>query len=188
MKLSSLLLLGTVTLSACAGLSYVQPTSGDRARVRFVTDTSGVSVLRTYQGLDCTGSEQEWMRLRRGVLLTSSVTRLGMPLWDYEEKAAKEVYVATAQPLTAIFWGTAVETSGSTRTSYQCGVPFTTTFESGKDYEVKYSWHRTACTLTVSEIVAKGQSHEFRQIASFSNRVENPNSQCLAQFKRFRLD
>ena len=170
--------------SGCAGLSYDQPTTGDRARVRFVTDTTGVTVLRTYEGDDCAGTEKEWMRLKRGVMYTSSVTRLGMPLWDYEEKAAKEVYVASAKPLNAIFWGTLYEG----RWHYQCGVPITANFDAGKDYEIKYSWHPSMCRAVLYEIVQKGDQHELLKIKEFSNRSTTLRSGCLAQFKRFRLD
>lgn len=174
-----------VSLSGCAALTYVEPQTGSRARVRFVTDTVSPSVLRVYDGDDCSGAEQEWMRLRVGVLLTGSVKRLGMPLWSYHDNAAKEVYVSTNKPITAIFWGT--ESAGNY--FYQCGVPFKASFQEGKDYEVKYRWDRTQCTVSFAEIVErKPGEYSSQEIASFNNRVTDKSSGCLQQFKRFRLD
>jgi hypothetical protein len=173
----------------CASLTYVEPTTGNRARVRFVTDSEAPSVLRVYEGSDCSGKEQEWMRLRVGVLLRGSVKRLGMPLWNYHDNAAKEVYVSTEKPLTAIFWGTEVAGDYQYQYHYQCGVPVTASFQQDKDYEVKYVWNRTACTVLLSEITA-GSAGEYslQPIRQFNNKVTDETSGCAKQFNRFRLD
>jgi hypothetical protein len=174
-----------LSLLGCSSLTYEEPQTGSRARVRFVTDTESPSVLRVYDGADCSGTEHEWMRLRVGVLLRGSSKRLGMPLWSYHDNAAKEVYVSTNSPLTAIFWGT--ESAGNY--FYQCGVPFTASFQEDKDYEVKYRWDRSQCIVTLSEIVKKSANEYVAQeVAQFNNKVTNKSSGCYKQFTRFRLD
>lgn len=174
-----------ISLSGCASLTYVEPQTGDRARVRFATDTVSPTVLRVYDGEDCSGDEHEWMRLRVGVLVTGSLKRLGMPLWNYHDNAAKEVYVSSDKPISAIFWGT--EIAGNYH--YQCGVPFSTSFQKDKDYEVKYIWGRTSCAVSVAEITADSPGqYSLRLISNFNSKVANIESGCYKQFKRFRLD
>jgi hypothetical protein len=46
-------------------------------------------------------NETEWMRLRDGYLTNSQPKKLGMPLWNYHENAAKEVYVEANKKLHA---------------------------------------------------------------------------------------
>jgi hypothetical protein len=174
-----------LSLSGCAALTYDEPQTGSRARVRFVTDGKDPSVLTVYDGDDCSGEERHWMILRNGVLLTSSLKRLGMPLWNYHDNAAKEVYVSTDKPLTAIFWGG--ESVGNYY-HYSCAVPFTARFKEGKDYEVKYRWDRTKCTVSLYEIVErKPKEYMAQEIASFNNKVKDKFSGCYKQFKRPRF-
>jgi hypothetical protein len=185
----SLLISITIFVAGCAGLTYVEPTVGDRARVRFVTESPDPTVLRVYDGPDCSGEEHEWMRLRVGTLLTSSPKRLGMPLWNYHENAAKEVYVHTDKPMTAIFWGTELAMGYGGGMHYSCGVPFTAAFQKGKDYEVKLVWNRTACDVVFSEITPEdGGSHSFKVLKKFTNSASENTQGCLKHFKRFRLD
>lgn len=178
-----------ILATGCAGLTYVEPSTGDRARVRFVTESPDPTVLRVFDGPDCAGAEHEWMRLRVGPLLTSSPKRLGMPLWNYHENAAKEVYVYADKPMTAIFWGTELAKHYGGGTHYSCAVPFTVAFEKDKDYEVKLVWDRNACSVVFSEIKAEdGASHSFKVLESFTNRATNNTLRCVKQFTRFRLD
>lgn len=129
------------------------------------------------------------MRLRVGILLTSTPKRLGMPLWNYHENAAKEVYVSADKPITAIFWGTEVAKNFGGQTHHACGVPFTATFQKDKDYEVKLVWNRTTCSVVFSEIGSvDGGSYSFKVLERFTNRTTDNTRGCLKQFKRFRLD
>lgn len=184
-----LLIIIPIFAAGCAGLTYVEPTAGDRARVRFVTESPDPTVLRVYDDPDCAGTEHEWMRLRVGPLLTSSPKRLGMPLWNYHENAAKEVYVSVDKPITAIFWGTEVAMGYGRGTHYSCGVPFTAAFQKGKDYEVKLVWDRTACNVVFSEIKPEADgSYSFKALERFTNRATEKTQGCVKQFTRFRLD
>jgi hypothetical protein len=172
-------------VAGCASYSYVEPTSGNRARVRFVTDTVSPSTLKVYDGPDCSGAEHEWMRLRVGPLITGSLKRLGMPLWNYHDNAAKEVYVATDKPLSAIFWGT--ENAGTME--YSCGVPFFATLQKDKDYEIRYRWARRECTVSLFEIRnATTGEPVFLEIAHYNNKVLPKWDGCYKAFHRFRLD
>ena len=176
-------------LYGCASLTYVEPTSGDRARVRFVTDTSFPIILRVYDRPDCSGNEYEWMRLRNGYVVNSSPKRLGMPLWNYHENAAKEVYVAVGKPLTGIFFGYEQLSALGVKHFYECGVYFNVEFQNYKDYEVSFEWKRTECFVTVSEIQAQPSgTYSFLTVAKFDSKVTSANRSCLKLFKRLRLD
>ncbi|MDD2989679.1 MAG: hypothetical protein PHI64_12050 [Zoogloea sp.] len=175
----------TLSLSGCAALTYTEPQTGSRARVRFVTDTASPSVLKVYDGDDCSGAEHEWMRLRVGALLRGSVKRLGMPLWNYHDNAAKEVYVSNDKPLYAMFWGNEIEGS----IHYQCGVPLKIQFQENKDYEVRYRWNRSQCTVIFSEILKNDAGEHFAQEKEiFNNKTTAKDSGCQKQFTRLRFD
>jgi hypothetical protein len=182
-----LLRLFSITLaiftSACSTLLYQEPTTGSRARVRFVSDSEQISVLRTYEDKNCTTNESEWMRLANHALLNSHPKRLGMPLWNYHDNAAKEVYVEANKSIYALFTGG--KRSGAT--NYSCGVPFWYSFEDGADYEVRFRWAAYGCRVTVAKIDDGSTEPEFLEQASFSNRVNEENKGCLAAFKKQRL-
>ena len=182
MRLALLLALAPV-LAACSTLNYQEPTSGPRARVRFVTDTTDITVVRSYGDLDCSTDEQEWMRLRKGVLLNSSPKQLGIPLWPNEPNAAKEVYVQAGKPLSVMFYGS--ERVGTTL--HTCGVPIFFTFEEGRDYEVRYHQLSPQCDVSVSQVVGDPAGAVKKRLAEFSNRVTAQNTGCLAAFKKTRL-
>jgi hypothetical protein len=138
-------------LAGCISmLTYNEPDSGPRARVRFVTSTGMVTVLRSYADAQCSQGEAEMMRLRRGVLLNSAPKRLGMPLWAYDDNAAKEVYVSAATTFHGMF-----QSAGRTSPlggRKRCGIPFSIDLGTGQDYEFYFDYER--CSLVASEIVA----------------------------------
>ena len=144
----------TLTVLVLAGcismLTYKEPSSGPRARVRFVTSTELGTVLRSYADAQCSQGGEEMMRLRRGPLLPSAPTRLGMPLWAYHDNAAKEVYVSVATTFHGMF-----QSAGRTSPlggRQRCGIPFSIELGTGKDYEFYFDFER--CSLVASEIVA----------------------------------
>jgi hypothetical protein len=173
------IVLAALSLAGCATLSYQEPTQGPRARVRFVTNTGAIAILRVYDDANCTQNEAEWMRLRVGNILGSTPKKLGMPLWDYHDNAAKEIYVQAGKPVHALF-------SGS-EANYQCGVPFSFTFQDSNDYEVKYQLDGLACSVTVAQLVRKGDGWSASQLGKFYNVVTEANRGCLAQFKKTRM-
>lgn len=169
--------------SACSTLSYQEPAAGPRARVRFVTDSNEISVLRTYGDKNCSTHESEWIRLRNGMLINSSPKRLGMPLWNYHDNAAKEVYVEANKQIYALFQG------GETTSVkvYLCGTPFWYSFDDGADYEVRFKWAPQECRVTVARIADGPTGPELREQAAFSNQLNEENKGCLAAFKKPRL-
>lgn len=172
-------------LAGCAALSYQEPLQGARARVRFVTDATGVTVLRAYSDTGCTQNEAEWMRLRHGPLATSRLKTLGMPLWNHHENAAKEVYVDASQRMNGMFFGHQAIGIG---VIHQCGVPFSFPFEANRDYEVKYHFVPRQCHVVISEIVPNGNAWAYKRLARFDNRTDQQTQGCYEQFKRLRWD
>jgi hypothetical protein len=190
-------LLGLVTVSlrlaGCATLSYQEPAAGSRARVRFVTGPSGITLLRTYDDVNCGGNEVEWMRLRDGFLLNSAPKRLGMPLFSYHQNAAKEVYVRSGKPVYGLFIGSETQYNFSTpRTyilptpsTYICAVPFSHTFLENSDYEVLFEWSRFDCRVRIFEIVQdETGDHMLKEAADFDNKITEGNRGCVARLKK----
>jgi hypothetical protein len=178
-----LLALASFGFGGCASIVYVEPTQGDRARVRFATSTTAVTVLRSYDDRACSTNEQEWMRLRNGYLVSSSPKRLGIPLWAHHENAAKEVHVNATKPQTLMFFGS--ETVGTT--IYSCGVPLTYKFEKNRDYEVDYVMKAPSCQATIYEISSKEGGGVRTALSTFTNRTSPETATCLDQFKKTRL-
>lgn len=167
---------------AAPSLTYVEPTQGERARVRLATGTSGVTVVRGYDDSGCRTNEKEWMRLIRGQvpLIESAPRRLGLPGWYHHQNAAKEVYVDASRPQTLMFIGN--ETSGVT--NHRCGVPLTVKFENGRDYEVSYHLGPPNCSVTVYQLNAKEPVRTV--LRTFDNRISDETAVCLDQFKKMR--
>jgi hypothetical protein len=183
MRIQVFTIAASLSVAACSTLTYQEPTSGQRARVRFVTDSNEVSVLRTYGDGNCATNEVEWLRLRNGPLLNSSPRRLGMPLWSYHANAAKEVYVETNKKIYGIFQGgeyTGVRT-------YLCGTPFSYSFQENSDYEVRFKWAPKECRVTVSQVADNQKGFELQELATFSNQATEANKGCLAAFNKPRL-
>jgi hypothetical protein len=185
MRLQLFTIAVSLSVAACSTLTYQEPTSGQRARVRFVTDSdsSVVSVLRTYSDENCANNEADWMKLRNGQLLNSSPRRLGIPLWSYHENAGKEVYVEANKEIHGLFHGNEIFGGGT----YSCGVPFSSSFKEHSDYEVRFKWAPKACRVTISQVVSSPKGFELRELATFSNQATEVNKGCLAAFRKLRL-
>lgn len=179
-------------LAGCSALKYREPTEGPRARVRFTADTDDNSLLLAYDAAGCTTHEQEWMRLRVGVHVLSSPKRMGMPLWEHHDNAAKEVHVDASKPLHAMFVGGSHVTRPGTATHhasisvYSCGVAFTYAFEADKDYQVSFNWHPQRCTVTVSELVRQDDGYARVTREVFDNQLAEQNQGCMARFHKWR--
>jgi hypothetical protein len=180
---NALVMLTVLWLAGCASVSYQEPTQGPRARVRFVTTSSQITVLRAYDDVNCAQNEAEWMRLRVGFLVNSSPKTLGIPLSNYHENSAKENYVEANKRIHAMFFGG--ETVGAT--TYSCGTPFSFSFSENSDYEVRFQWDPNQCRVTISQLVRKEDSWSLAEVARFDNRANALNRGCLAQFRKTRL-
>lgn len=183
MRFTFVTILATLSITACSTLTYQEPRTGPLARVRFVTDSNEISVLRTYGDKDCSTNEVEWLRLRNGMLVNSSPKRLGMPLWNYHDNAAKEIFVEANKQIYGLFQG------GETTALkfYLCGTPFSYSFQEGADYEVRFKWAPKECRVTVAQIVDGSNGMELRELAAFSNQINETNKGCLTAFKKPRL-
>ena len=196
MRWSPGFLISLFLLMSCSALRYEEPTSGLRARVRFVTDTKDLAILRSYDDIGCSQNETEWMRLRNGPLITSTKKSLGMPLWKYNDNAAKEVYVEAGRQFNWFFTSadrtlqfSPIMLAGVIPFEiHHCGVPFSYSFEESKDYEIALNWSRTACRVVVSQLVVDSTgSPALSEVASFSNQLTDVNKTCLEQLKKTRL-
>lgn len=183
MRLQAFAIATSLFVSGCSSLTYQEPITGQRARVRFITDSNDVSVLRTYGDENCTTNEVEWLRLRNGMLLNSSPRRLGMPLWSYHDNAAKEVYVEANRSIYGLFQGG----ESINAKVYLCGTPFEYSFQDQTDYEVRFKWAPKECRVTISKFVNNREDFELREVATFSNQTTEANKGCLAAFKKPRL-
>lgn len=144
--------------NGCATLSYVEPTDGPRARVRFVGALSGVTVVTSYKSANCVG-ESEMMRLKNGFLFRSSPKTLGIPLGEnYDKNRVKEVYVSANIPNYYIFSNGVIINN----ISLSCAVAVAIEFDDGKDYELKFegngSFVPPECSVKVYEIVSKAEA------------------------------
>jgi hypothetical protein len=176
---SIILLTVLIFIAGCATLKYEEPTEGPLARARFVANTDDVTVLRAYSDSNCSDGETEWMRLRAGPLLNSSPHKLGLPLWDYHVNSAKEVHVKANEPVNGMFYGSA--------TTYRCAVPFSFAFDEGEDYEVVFDVQNRFCSVEISQFKREGDDWFRDSMATFTNRVDDSNSGCLADFRKSRL-
>jgi hypothetical protein len=174
-----------VLLAGCSTLSYQEPTSGPRARVRFATETLDASLVYSYDDQSCRTNEIELVRLRNGVLVSGAPKRLGLPLWSYHENAAKEFYVASGKPSYFMFTGTS--TSPYDRNVYSCGVAFSLNFVADTDYEVIFNWHPTQCRVFVNKLLVEGGEPRRVRMMSFDNKLTPQTADCYAKFTKMRL-
>lgn len=175
-------IVASVWVTGCASLSYQEPLQGPRARVRFVTTSVSPTVLTTYEDTSCTKNETEWMRLRVGslALMRNSTKKLGIPLWDYHDNAAKEVFVNVTKELNGMFLGAERLNDGWT---FSCAVPFNFKFTENNDYEVKFRLIPGQCTATISQIIPNEGSWARKELKSFDDQVNDSTQGCLARFK-----
>lgn len=165
-------------LCSCSTISYEEPQDGDRARVRLVTDSESITVIRSYTNDSCE-NESELMRLKNGFLVNSSPKLLNMPLWDYHKNAAKEFYFEANEEHYLMFFG--AETIGTT--TYSCAVPTAVKFEPDKDYELSYRFGLSSCFVELSELVKSGTGFSKKEINTYSNIGTDG---CASALKRSR--
>lgn len=167
-----------ICLVSCVNIDYQEPTSGSRARVRFVTDLGGHTILYSYDDTDCSVNERTLLSLviNPDPLFgrMPQTKRLGMPLWDYTNFEASEIYVASNKQMNGLFYGS----GQSMRMVYECAAPFSFTFHENRDYEVKFIWDPQECRVTISELVDGQNGFIKKEVAAFAN-VFPKTSSCL---------
>ena len=173
-----------IVFSSCADMSYRDPTEGpNTARVRFASDSNLAAPLLVFDDASCKSGGREWLRLQARPGLNVTARRLGIPLWDYTDSAAKELVVTTDNDLYGIFWASGVKLP-------VCIASFSAKFLPGREYEVFFShnWTANRCSVTVSEIRTRDEPRRYA-IATFESTVENPNvsAACLKSREATRL-
>jgi len=177
MKTIWLLTLSTF-ISGCSTLSYKEPDSGPRAKVRFTTNSYQVTTLDQFENLSCE-EKSEIMRLRNGPLLLAEPKRLGMPLWSHHDNGAKEVYVKAGVPFVGLFRNSEVEGISITSvvpgistkeiTFSKCGVPFKYTFRDKGAYEVAYNHGK--CSVSIA-LIEKSDDGQFKMVPQLFEPLE----------------
>ncbi|AIK96553.1 hypothetical protein [Candidatus Odyssella acanthamoebae] len=172
-----------LTIVGCTSVSYEEPKSGPVARVRFVTNRDGITVIRSYKSKKCDGGH-EMMRISNGFDFNSSLRRLGIPLWDYHHNAAKELFIRANIPQVYMFQSAAQ--SGSY--IYKCGVFVQQKFEEGKDYELSYKLDNNNCNLEVYEIKTNASGNPEKVLLQKRDKQLLPDfsESCLVKFKQPR--
>lgn len=139
----------------CAGCSvntsrWRDVEDGPRARVRFATEGTGITVLYRYDDIDCRKGESEMMRLRLGPVLDPKPPRsLGMPSPRFHENAAQEVFVEAGR----LFVGRFEAGEDYGLVGFSCVVPFAFDVEADADYEVLVRPRMEGCSVSVSRFV-----------------------------------
>ena len=176
-----ILVLLSLSISACSSISYKEPTEGPLSRVRFATETEGLTMVRNYITSDC-GGEEEWMRLRNGFLLNSTPKKLGMPLWNHHENAAKEFLVTSNNDTYFMF--SASHQIG--RTTYSCGVPATVIFKENHDYEMLFKFGVINCSVILSEIINENGTYNKNTLNTYTNVIGANQLGCKKSFTKAR--
>jgi len=174
----------SVSLSACADISYRDPPEGpNTARVRFASDANLAAPLIVFDDASCESGGREWLRLQARPGLNVSSKRLGIPLWNYTDSAAKELVVRTDRDLYGVF-------SASGVNEPVCLTYFSAKFLPGGEYEVffNHDWTADRCSVTVSIIRTHDEPHRY-PIAIFRSTVEKPNvsAACMKSWEASRL-
>ena len=173
-----------LSITSCSTFSYKEPKSGPVARVRFVTNSTSITVVRAYDSSRCE-EENEMMRLRNGFFLFSSPKKLGIPLNNFHDNAAKEVLVKAGGPEAYMFED--AESYGTT--SVKCGVVVKQLFEEGKDYELSYDFNNANCFLDVYEISKDKAGSAQRVLLQRRDKrmTSDFSAACVDKFNKIRL-
>lgn len=180
---TSVLFVGiALSIASCVTVDYLEPTSGPRARVRFVTDLGGQTILYSYDDSDCSVNEKTLLNLVINpdpiIPIKNETKRLGLPLWDYKDFEAKELYVVANRQTNGLFYGS----GQAVRWVYECIAPFRYSFQENRDYEVKFIWDPQNCRVTISELVKGENGFSKNEVAAFANTF-NKTSSCLKKVR-----
>lgn len=168
-----------ILVSGCTTSPYQEPIAGDRARVRFATESPGVSVVYRYEDEQCSADkESEITRLRAGYLFSSNPKRIGMPMDRFHPNGSNEFFFKANTRLIGVFSGG--EDSGTN--GYTCKVPFGFNVTQG-DFEVVFFASRYGCGASINKIVPGGAGKfDLEKVAPLPVDVGSCKS-----FKKLRL-
>tara|TARA_R100000656_G_scaffold93055_2_gene67426 strand:+ start:1018 stop:1590 length:573 start_codon:yes stop_codon:yes gene_type:complete len=176
----------SLTVVGCASINYIEPTTGEISRVRFVTNDTNRVTVNLYETADCK-KDSIWMTLRNGPLIDPSPKSLNMPLSNYHKNSFKEFYVESNKERIIVIWGfSSLDMSASLR----CGVPVNLSFlKPNRDYELFYEYGAYGCSVSVSELVSSSESPPKKQsITVLKNAQNDVSSSCMAEFSREKFN
>ncbi|ACK48094.1 hypothetical protein G3485_09650 [Shewanella baltica] len=170
----SLLAIGTI-ISGCA-TTYVEQSSGDLARVRFVAKNSGApTAVNLYSEKNCENKIPVTSLLGRSIELFPIEKRLGIPLWDYSANAAKEFNMPANVEQNIMI----IQNTGGL-SSIACGAYFQFTYEKNNDYEIIFDSQK--CTATIYKINGTVENAKRELINTYSSS-SNVSQSCITEFK-----
>lgn len=180
------LLLLSVLVACATSYDYGEAPVDNRARVRFALERStgwaDVTVYR-YDSADCTNEAQLAILYDHFVAMARPGQRLNMPLSEYGDRGATELFMPGGATTYFLFTGTP-NSAGAFTTAGQeiCGVVVEAEFEPGSDYELVYE---QGCGVTLYQLVATHEGVSRQQLRRFDDRVTSDG--CDRAFNRLRL-
>jgi len=167
-KLLSLLAL-TLLIQGCAS-TYVEPSEGPRAQIRFVSYTSagyGNINVYSYEAEDCKTGEAHVAALA-GLAISHHRKKLGMPLGNkFEEKNFTEIYINAGRPYT-------FNMGLRSKREQACNVTMTFEPMENQMYEASYRATSAGCWMDVKRI--KNESGNYSLTPE--NTARNSTMQC----------
>ncbi|CAO5676055.1 MAG: hypothetical protein NEHIOOID_00633 [Holosporales bacterium] len=148
-------LLVAVFISGCAKqLSYVEPTTGERSRVRFVTKDYAETYVTKYTSNKCT-NDFIMMRIHNSSpILIDNLKQIGIPLWQYTKANAVEVFMDGNKDHYFMFTSSHHTISGRYIHTESQGVYVQQKLLANHDYEFIYYWDKNGSFVEVYEIVS----------------------------------
>lgn len=161
-------------IQGCAS-TYVEPSEGPRAKIRFVSYTStGRENIRvtTYEAEDCKTGEARVASLA-GIAISHHRKKLGMPLGnEFDEKNFTEVYINAGRPY--IFYMGIVSKGIAAGRLPSCYVTMTFEPMENQMYEASYRVNAMGCWMDVKRI--KNESGNYSLTPE--NTARNSAMQC----------
>lgn len=181
-----ILIIICIAIYGCSTLNYKDPESGPRAKVRFVTKSRAPTILRRYNDKDCQTGESEMMSLSKGYSTDSYPKRLDIPLWEFYNNQAVEVYIKSDETFHGMFFGSGISKSGSNQIVIDsCAKAFSFNFREGGMYEVVYSRPRARCLVRIYSIAKEQVGSKFIRIKK--SLIQKEIEPCRKLGRRFRL-
>ncbi|MCF2857176.1 hypothetical protein L1286_06835 [Pseudoalteromonas sp. SMS1] len=181
-KVSAKLLVVSFLVSGCATttVDYVEPTIGERAKVRFVASGhhGGETMVVGFDNAEC-GNAKNRVSLyakMHGSFIKSK--QVGVPLWQYGDYAAnaKEYYFEANKPHHFLIY----KKHSGVGTSISCGTFVDMKFESKRNYEIDFNTNN--CLTSVYEITKQNGEYS-RVLKSKGNRhISSTPNACITEY------
>lgn len=183
----------TILLTSCVTIDYEEPTSGERAKVRYAVVDSGNSLTSTratayhFSDKNCSDKKRMLSISDDGTnkpfdFINKQKQSLGINLMDYNKGAVEEVWAKTNTDFITVLVGS-INGSGPASIGvdrvYACAVKLETKFDKNKEYEFVYFQPKyNVCEVKMNEIVKVQGIYERRNIKTFINNAESISANC----------